>query len=70
QKQAFEKAAWAYVRGDWPELAQLDANWQEKPYLKDLAKYVRNKAAGILRWYLEKEGRADEIRGNPLLAGS
>jgi hypothetical protein len=65
QKEAFEKAAWAYVRGEVPE---LEENWREKPYLRDLAKYVRDEAAEILRWYLREEGRADEIRGNPLLA--
>jgi len=65
QKEAFEKAAWAYVHGEIPELQE---NWREKPYLKYLGRYVHDEAAGILRWYLEKEGRGDEIRGNPLFS--
>ena len=62
-KDVFEKTLWAYVTGDLPEVPN---HWRETLLFKRVSIDVRREAAKILMNHLKKEGRLNEIRGNPL----
>jgi len=64
-KDVFEKTLWAYVRGDLPEVPN---HWRETLLFKRVSIDVRREAAKILMNHLKKEGRLNEIRGNPLFS--